>query len=274
MRISDRLATLLTIQRVRDGRAALDRLRAEVSSGRRVSQPSDDPSAYQSSLGTQEALAQTQEHSANASRGMAMLDAASSALESAHDLLARARELVEMSASDTTTQEARNAAATELDQIRQSLGALRATESQGESVFVAAGHSRRIEVGRGVFIDSAVDGDAVFAGPVNLDSALSSLSTSLRAGDAAAARTGLDTLSSGLQQVENGIGQAGARRASMEIASNAAKQADVALHSQLSDAVSVDPTQAISQLVASEASLQAALQVGTRLLQPVLADKV
>jgi flagellar hook-associated protein 3 FlgL len=272
--VTDRLALDLLVRRVRDGRARVELAQAQVSSGRRVARPADDPVAYARALGSREAAARASEHAANVARGAAMLDAASGALTEAHEILSRARELAIQAGSDSAGATAREAAAATIDRLRQGLAELRATTSQGEMVFLAAGRERRIEVGPGVVLPASIDGDAVFAGGVDLDATLAALAADMRSGDTAAVRGRLGALAAGLQQVEGGIAEAGARRAAMDIAGQAAERAELALTSDATKAVAADPVRVLGELAASEVALRAALESGLRLVRPILAEKL
>lgn len=274
MKITDRLAAEALARRVQQGREDVSRLQTEITTGRRVNAPSDDAAAYSTALRTKDAIRRTAVHKSLIDTGGGMLDAASNALSSAHDLMSRARELAISGSTPSATPESRAAAAAELDSIVAGLDKLRRTESNGERVFTAAGHGRRLEVGPGVSGPASVDGDAAFDGGVDLAATVASLAADLRSGDAVTARTRADTLSSGLRQLEGSIATAGASRSMMDLAKNAAEQADFALQNQLQAGIGADTVRAMAELSAKETTLRASLQVGAQLLTPVLANKI
>jgi flagellar hook-associated protein 3 FlgL len=274
MKVSDRLATQLLAARVRQGRASVDRAQAEVASGRRVAAPSDDPTAYTRALSADAISARAREHRLGIEQGASMLDAALSALDGAHDLVARARELVQTAASPAATTQGREAVAREIEGIRESLRRLRQTEALGEGVFTATGRDRRIEVSPGVTGTASVDGDAAFAGGVDLDALMGELATAARAGDTTTLRARIDTTTGGLRQLETAIATAGASRAQMDVAGRAAEAAESAAELAKHAAIAADPVRAMAELLAQETALRTSLEVGARLLKPVLVDLV
>lgn len=274
MKVTDRLAGYTLSRRVRVGREAVAKAEREVSTGRRVSLPSDDPNAYAAGLRAHAGARRAGEHKATAARGVEMLDAAAAALERGHELLSRARALAMTQSGPTATAAARSAAALELDGMRAELSRLRATEMHGEPVFVAASGARRVEVGPNVMASSSVDGDSAFAGAVDLDAVLAGLATELRAGQGDAARARVDTLASGLRQLETSIAEAGAQRATMELSGRLADEAAARFEETMNDALAADPVSAMTTFMAREVALRTSLEVGARLMRPVLADKV
>ena len=161
-----------------------------------------------------------------------------------------------------------------MESLRQSVARLRAEQSQGEPVFLATGRERRVEVGPGVLAVASLDGDAAFAGTVDLEATLAGLASDLRADDAAAVRGRIDALEGGLRQVEASIAEAGARRASLAVARQVAERAAAAVDAAVTKALGADMVQSMSDLAAAEASLRAALEVGTRTLRPMLLDQI
>jgi len=274
MKISDRLAAEMLTRRVATGRAAMDRAAAQITSGRRVNAPSDDPAAYALALRLKDAQKRSAEHQAGIERGAGMIDAAAGALSSAHDLVSRARELAISGGSASATPEAREAAAKEIDGIRAEMARLRATQANGEPVFMSGGRERRIEVGPGATSATTLPAETSFGDDVGLDTALENLSNDLRAGRSASARGQVDGLALGLRRIEGGIAAAGAARASLDIAKKVAEKADAMMQTQMNGAIAADPIRAMADLTAQETALRASLEVGTRLMRPILADKI
>ena len=274
MKITDHLAAQMLSRRARAGREAVAKAEREVTTGRRVNQPSDDPTAYATGLRARDGSRRAAEHRASADRGTEMLDAAASALDRGHELLSRARALAMTQSAPTSTAASRGAAAAELDAMRTELTRLRATEVHGEPVFVAANAARRIEVGPGVMATTSSNGDAAFAGPIDLDATLSGLASELRAGQGDAARARIDTLVSGLRQLEGGIAETGAQRATLALSAHLAEEAETRFEESLNDALGADPVRSMSSLMARETALRTSLEVGARLMRPMLADKL
>jgi flagellar hook-associated protein 3 FlgL len=93
---------------------------AQISSGYRVNQPSDDPLAAAQSRLAQSQLDGIGQSQKGVDSSTTWLTAAEAGLSSVADLLKRAKELAVKGATGTTTQDGRNAIAAEIDQLASS----------------------------------------------------------------------------------------------------------------------------------------------------------
>lgn len=117
-------------------RAAVDRLQMQVSTGRRILAPSDDPaaSARVVELGSSRESATQYAENAGVVRDRQMHE--ESLLAQGGELLQRARELAVQAANATTTPEAQRAIAVELRQIHDGLlQVVNSVDARGEYVF-------------------------------------------------------------------------------------------------------------------------------------------
>jgi len=97
------------------------RAQAEISSGKRILRPSDDPAGTARALALRRGLAQTARLQDAIAAGSSRLDQASSTLQDSSGLLTRARELVLQAMSGALNDDDRSAIASELTEIRKQL---------------------------------------------------------------------------------------------------------------------------------------------------------
>ena len=120
-----RIGTFSTFSRVLLGMRAsqLSGLRAQeqISSGRRILRPSDDPAGTARSLALRRGLAQSTRIQDSIAAGRTRLEQASSTLQNSSGLLTRARELVLQAMSGVLQDGDRSAIAAELEEIREQL---------------------------------------------------------------------------------------------------------------------------------------------------------
>ncbi len=95
----------------------LQRINRQISSGKRVQRPSDDPVAMATILGRRRNLEAIKQYERNLQMADVWLKTSNSALESANDILARARTLAEEMATGTFTAQNRATAAEEIDTL-------------------------------------------------------------------------------------------------------------------------------------------------------------
>jgi len=93
----------------------------QLSSGRRLTKPSDDPFGTSQALGYKSGLAANVQYQSNVSSATSLLSATDTALSSMNDDLGRARDLVVQGANSTLSQTDKNAIADELDQLAESV---------------------------------------------------------------------------------------------------------------------------------------------------------
>jgi len=120
-----RVSTLSTFGRVllglRANQLASLRAQEQLSSGRRILRPSDDPAGTARALVVRRELSRTERIQSAIATGGDQLQMATSTLENASELMTRARELVVQSMNGTLSDPDREAIAVELGEIREQL---------------------------------------------------------------------------------------------------------------------------------------------------------
>jgi len=286
--------------------AGLDRLakvQEQLTTGRVINRPSDDPTGATSAMRIRASVADQKQYVRNANDGLGWLNQADSTLSSVTDQTRRAYEIALQGANDGSVgAQAREALATEVDQIRQGLMSTANAAYLNRPVFggvtpgdvayavdptdpvdptrikyvpaatypvqgvlrsVADGATVRVDVeGPDVF---GADGNSVF-------DHLSALSTALRAGDSAAISTAVGALQADRERVVNVQADIGARTKRVEQARDAATDAELRLTSSLSEVENTDLVKASVDLKLQEVAYQAALSATARVMQPSLLD--
>ncbi|HYF71259.1 MAG TPA: flagellin [Nocardioides sp.] len=281
--------------------AGLNRLatvQEQLTTGRIINRPSDDPTGATSAMRIRASVADQKQYVRNANDGLGWLNQADSTLSSASDQLRRAYEIALQGANNGSMgQQARDALATEVDQIRNGLVSTSNATYLNRPVFggvtagdlsyaadpvtgvvtyqpppvVSDGVVRVVADGATVRVD--VEGPAVFG--VDGDSAfdhLSALSTALRAGDSAGITAAVAALEGDRERVTNAQADIGARTKRVEQARDAAADADLRLTSSLSEVENTDLVKASVDLKLQEVAYQAALSATARVMQPSLLD--
>jgi flagellar hook-associated protein 3 FlgL len=202
----------------------------------------------------------------------------------------RARELALQGANaGAMGPQAREALATEVDQIREGLlGDANATYvgrpifggiTSGAGAYDATGAflgtpgavERTVAVGITLRVD--VDGQAAFGvGPDSVFTHLKDLSLALRAGDTAGISQAIDLIGKDGDRITNMQADAGTRAARIERSKAAAEDAELALSSSLSEVENTDLPKATMELKMQEVAYQAALAATARVTQPSLLD--
>jgi flagellar hook-associated protein 3 FlgL len=272
----------------------LSQSQQQLSSGKQILKPSDDPFGTGRALAYRADLAANQQYQTNINNATGWQNATDTALQNINQLVQRARDLTLQGATDTSGQEGRDAAAAELDQIIESIKTEGNTQYAGRYIFAgsmtttppytAGGAdtyngdttSLQTEIGQSVqvpynILGSNVIGDGGTSG--SLLETLRTISADLKAGNSDALQTtDLSALDAATDNVTNAQAQVGAMSNRLSTALNRLTQLQQSTTSLLSDTEDADVSQVIVNLTQEQTVYQAALKAGANLVQPSLMD--
>jgi flagellar hook-associated protein 3 FlgL len=289
-RVTQNMLSQRSLEGMQLGLGRLAKTQEQLSTGRIINRPSDDPTGATAAMRVRSSMADAQQYARNAEDGLGWLGQVDSTLMSATDQVRRARELALQGANTGAMgPAAREALATEVDQIRQSLVSVANTTYLGRPVFggttagaaaydasgAYVGDTGTVvrTVGDGIKVRVDADAQSVF-GPhgANLFADLDALSSALRTGDSAGIATGIDALGAGLERITAALADVGTRYGRVEQARTRAGDAELSLSSTLSGIENTDLPRAMVDLQLQEVAYQAALASTARVMQPSLLD--
>ena len=289
-RVTQRMMTDRSLGNLQQGLGRLAKIQEQLSSGRIINRPSDNPTGTTSAMRLRGSLASQAQYARNAQDGLGWLSQIDSTLDSVTSTVRRSRDLALAGANlGSAGPVAREALAIEVEGLREELIAQANTTYLDRPVFggVAAGNkaydatgsyagtpgdvNRRIADGVVVRVD--VDGRDVFGdGPTSVFAELDALATALRAGDGAGISSSIGVLNTRLDTVTSARTAAGTRYQRLEQAEIAAGHAQLALENNLSTIESADLAETTVDLKLQEVAYQAALGATSRVIQPSLLD--
>ena len=265
-------------------------IQQEMSSGKRISKPSDDPSGTSLALSMRSEQRSYTQFARNIDDGLGWLSAADASMQSAVTQLRRARDLTVQGGSGSLNAAGREALATEIESVRDGLISEANTSFQGRNVFAGTSNSavafdssagyawngtaagtveRRISPDATVRADA--DGSAVFGnGSTSVFALLDSIAADIRAGvDIGSRLTEIDTRMDTMLGELSGVGS---RMNRLTTAQGTISQKLQDLQINLSGVEDVDLTSAIVELQSQEVAYKGALGATARVLQPTLMD--
>lgn len=184
MRISTNQIFDQSLAAMLNQQASLAQTQNQISTGKKIINPSDDPAGSVQALNLQRELSVTEQYAANATAATNKLQSEESVLKSAADILQRVRELAVQGLNDSNTLEDRKAIAVEINQLNEQLFSLANTrDSNGDYLFSGFASNtqpyetifgsyqgdegqRNLKVGAGVLVETNDSGAAVFEVPV------------------------------------------------------------------------------------------------------------
>lgn len=290
MRVTQNMLTDRSVSSLQLGLSRLAKVQEQISTGRVLNRPSDSPTQTTAAMRIRSSIADQTQYVRNAEDGIGWLGTVDQTLAGMSDQVRRARELgLQGASSGTTSQAAREALATEVEQIREGLVAAGNTTYLGRPIFggvtpgatafdasgayvgVPGQVNRTIADGVKVRVDVAGT-DVVGPDGASLFDDLDALVVSLRAGDATGIRAGLGALEGRLDDLGSVRATAGARYSRIEQAAQRGRDAVLDLTTSLSEIENTDLPRAMVDLKMQEVAYQAALASTARVMQPSLLD--
>lgn len=256
-------------------------LQQSVSSGRKLTSPSQDPQAWVQVSEIGRTQAQQAAWQSNVNYGVSRDKKAQSNLEEMNTLLSRVRESLVTAGSTGLDPAGQAAVVADLQGIRASISDLvNEKDYQGIPVFDDT-VSTQIPVARGVNLDvvgtrqSVSEGINLGSGPlVTLDDILAQAIAAVQSGVAANMASALTSAEKGLDHVILAQSVQGIRSDRLDAASNSLTDVDLTLSERRSKLEDTDLTSAIATIQASLLSLEAAQSAFARINRQSLFDLI
>ncbi|MGI9539048.1 MAG: flagellar hook-associated protein FlgL [Miltoncostaeaceae bacterium] len=294
MRISSQQMALNFLSDLQRNNTLIAKVSREVSSGKAILSPSDDPAGTTIAMTLRRDRAATDAWRATINDSLAWLNTTDRALGQGLDVVQRARELAVQGGNGTLSDSARALIADEVRSLASQFVEVGNSSLAGRFIFggtatetqpfdpatetanlpINTGLINR-EVARGNVVSVNITADR-FQGPggptPDVFTTLDALATALDNGDFA----GLDTALVSLQAHQDNIsalrGEGASKINGLEATLTRFDARDIATQQQLSLTEDVDMAAAITELKMREAVLTATMAVGARVIQPSLVD--
>ncbi len=291
MRVADQQMYGTLLGNLQRSRLQMLTSQEQISSQKRVTNPSDDPNAFGQIVLDKSALSQTTQWIRNINFGTARVDAADHALGQIQNLITRVRELTVQASSDTTSAEGRQSIAKEVRQLQRQLVQLGNTEVAGQAVFggtktdvqpftITSGdtvayqgnsETQSIAVGENQTVQILVPGSSIFTGSTtNMFDSLRDLLTALESNNRSGIQAGLGNLDLATAQISDVQGTVGALANRLQVTHDALDTATLTITKSISDNQDADLATAITQLRLQEVAVQAASETFTKIFDSSL----
>lgn len=301
MRVTNETIQRSTLRNLQTNLSAMSTLQAEMSSGKRIQVPSDDPSGTGQSLSLRATASQLSQYQRNGQDGDSWLTTVDTALTTALGYLRNARDLVVQSGDAGLGQTSRNALADQIDGLKAGLLTQANARYQGRNVFAGTSDAaqaftpttsggttvytwngsatgsvdRKIGPSTSVRVDT--DGSQAFGwtdpstGTQSTVFALmDQISAGLRSGTSVTGT--LNDIDSSMQSMLTAAASNGSRQKVLENTMSDVSSQQITIKGQLSNVEDVDMAATIMNLQMQQVAYQGALAAGARVLQPTLLD--
>jgi flagellar hook-associated protein 3 FlgL len=297
-RITQQMSQQLVISDINQSLDQLATTQQQLSSGKKINQPSDDPYGTNLTLQLNGQLAQLNNYTSNISDGTAWAQTATSALSSIDSMVQRARELTVQAANGTNSTAQTQASAAEVNQLITAIKQAANTQYNGQYIFSGTsvqtapyqtgstdtyqGGSGAINrtIGPGATVQINSDISAVLgsgqttagqpAGDGKLLNTLRNIADDMQSGNTTALSgdlTGLDSNFNQLTQVEANVG---AVTDQLNMASSRISALQLSETQVLSNTQDADIATTETNFSTQQAALTAALQAGASIVHQSL----
>ncbi len=285
-----------TIFNVQRSTSKLSKLQEQISTGKKVNRPSDAPASARKILNLRSEEFRLDQYASNVNTATQSLNFNSSTLQSTASILQRIQELTMQGVNATTDQNGRNAIASEINQLVESIlqnanatrsgryifaGTATKTvpfeatrNSNGEiSAVTYKGNREKIEypVGPGTTVQVNQTGNEVFIGN-KLFSSIINIRNSLASGTVVSAQNELDNLDNAHNSVLNSIAKTGGVANTLELTGNRIRDTKLSLNEILATTESADITELVLKLKEQENIYQASLASGSVIFNTSILD--
>ena len=284
-RVTSRTMSNVAMRGLQSSLARTQDLQNQLSSGRRVNRPGDDPAAAAASMKLRSARTANQQYQRNVEDSTGRLNVADSALTQISERVLRAQELVLSANNGALGPESRSAIAQELNSIREEVIGLYNTRWLDRPVFggTAAGSVALLPDGTYVGDDEPVlsrinadtvlrvDVSGIAAGADTLPDVIAAAADNV-VNDPSNIGSSIEALAGSLNKVLEALGDVGARAGRLDTAKARLQSDELDFTSRISENEEADLPLTIMNLEAQKVGYQAALATAANILQTSLVD--
>jgi flagellar hook-associated protein 3 FlgL len=290
-RITNQMTASMTLANLTQAMDRLNTSQQELSSGKKINQPSDDPYGTTLSLQMRGQLAQLDTYSKNVDDGTAWAQAASTSLSQIDSMVQRVRELTVESANGASTAGDSQAAAAEVNQLIDAIKQNANAQYNGQYIFSGtstqtapyqSGSTDTYQGGTGAIMRAIGPGASIQVnadlsqvlgsggGDGKLLDTLRTIASDMQSGNQGAMSADISKLDTNFSTLTQTEAHVGAVSDQLQMASSRLQALQVDDTQVLSNTEDADMAQTEIDFSTQQAALQAALQAGARIVQTSL----
>ncbi|MDC3416127.1 flagellar hook-associated protein FlgL [Aquibacillus salsiterrae] len=301
MRVTQSMLSNNMLRNLSNSYDSLGKYMDQLSTGKKVNRPSDDPVVAMKGMDYRTQLADIEQYQRNITEVNTWMENSDAALDEATQAMQRLRELAVQGANGTYEEGQRKNIASEVDQLKSQLVDIANTKVNNKYIFngtkttgtvdangditppvivddatskvtntAASSDPVFIEVSNGIKLPVNVNPGNVFGPKLFAD--IEAFSKALKDNDQAGLETALTNIDSNIDRVVNERADLGARMNRLELIENRIESQSITATKMMSDNEDADMEKVMIDLTSQESVHRAALSAGSRVIQPTLLD--
>jgi flagellar hook-associated protein 3 FlgL len=292
MRITQQMMHGNILRNVNTNLEKLNETQQQISTGKVMKRPSDDPLAFEQSVNYRQTLSSNEQYKRNTNKAITAFDEMDMALNQGLTIMHRVRELTVQGANGTIGVEEREKIATEIDQLAKQIREVANLNVNGNYLFNGqktdiapfsntapftandAGTGKvSIEVSRGLKMPLNLEASEAFGktGESIFDT-LYEISDKLRNGTTAEISNTLGKLDENTDHMLGALADVGARKNRVELIENRIDEQQINVTRLLSNVEDVNIAEAVMNMKMQEQVYQASLSSSSKIMQMSLMD--
>lgn len=293
-RITQGMMNIQLLRNLNNNMGRMDRLQDQLSTGRRINKPSDDPVGISFSMRYRSELSVNNQYQRNVDSATSWLTYTDKMLDQAGQVLQRVRELAVQGANGTNSEESLKSMKSEVEQLYDQMVSIGNSKFNGKYVFngertdvipfpngddamnaVTDTADVQFEIGLGVKMAINKTANDVFGSPGESDNifrVLKDLVKSLDTQDKEGTGKAIESIDTRMNKFLEQRADIGAKTNRIELAEDRLKDIDLNLQTLQSKTEDADMAKVITSLKMDENVYQASLSAGAKLIRPSLID--
>jgi len=290
MRITQQMLHQSSIRHMNQNLSRLDKIYNQVSTGKLLQRPSDDPFAVSKSMNLKSAIAANEQYERNANSAATILDSTDQTINQTVNVLHRVRELSVKGNNETISEHDRTVISKEIEELTEQLRQYANTKVTGKYLFNGQNIDQppypnkdsfltstfdkgavTFAVSDGVSIKANITADQLFGSPdddANLFKTMGDIVTALQSGE----QVSIDQLDENMDRILTTWAEVGATAERLESIQNRLLDSSIELQSMLSKNEDIDMAEAVTKLKSEESIYQASLSATSKIILPSLMD--
>lgn len=288
MRITDGMFSRNLLYSLEKRMTRLVTLQEQLSSGRRILRPSQDPTGTVTSMRLATGIGELKQYMRNIDDARGWLEQAESAFFDTVETLHRSMQLVVQGSSDTLGSAERYAIGAELEQLANHIWELTNTKHGDNYLF--SGHQTRSapfpsppeyagdaqdilrDIGPGMTLAVNFSGEEVFGGPDGVLTVMFEVAENMKTNHVQELEGSIQLLQDNLDHLLAHMADLGGRMQRLDFVHDRFAENLLNMNQLYSRVTDADLAEVMVQLKTEEAAYQAALAAGSRIMQPSLLD--
>ncbi|MFE5324115.1 flagellar hook-associated protein FlgL [Paenibacillus sp. NPDC056579] len=293
LRVTQGMIQTQFLRNVSNNISVLNNYENQLSTGRKINKPSDDPVGITYALRYRSDLSMNEQYQKNIDTATSSIEHVDTVLNQINDVMQRVKELGTRGLNGTNPQSALDAIAKEMGQLFDETVTLGNIQLNGKYTFNGQQTDKKpyttdnaqnestdtghivYQFAAGVTIPINITGNEVFgtnAEEDNLFKVIKGLQDAFNAGEKEAAGDMMDLFNSRMDKFLNTRAEVGARANRVELLDNRLKDLNLNLESLSGKTEDADYAETLIKLKTKENVYQASLSIGAKIIQPSLVD--